>query len=275
MALEFQAFMDESQSYDEFVLAGYIQTAKTWADFAKDWEQLLPLGTIAKNSKRHFKMSEMAYFNKMDDAAKFYAVIDRYDLVPVSFRINMDAYRSAQERMKAFEKQMNWRINWLLWGNIYYFTFRQFMHNFHVRREMFEEAIPLTEKVDFYFDDRSESAPIMAAWSEIRQQMPEMMQSNFGANPRFEDDQDFLGLQAADLWAWWVRRWYEEDNSIIPDKMRNFDFGTWRGKKRKVIRFVMQENEILQAFKGMAVDNFVGGNVDPMTYSQYFDDDAS
>jgi hypothetical protein len=265
MALEFQAFMDESASRDEFVLGGYIQTAETWAKFALDWERLLPFGTVAKNGKRHFHMTEMAYYGKWSDVQKFYAVIDEYEPVPVSFRMNLDDFRSAQERMKIFAKDMNWSIDWGLWSNPYYFSFRNFLDEFHKRRYVFEEAVPLTEKVDFYFDDRSESAPIIAAWSEIRRKMPEETERYFGANPRFENDQDFLMLQAADLWSWWVRHWHEEDAADWPDKMRDFDFGSWRGKKRKAIRFSIGERAILERFKFMAVENLAEGNVDPMT----------
>lgn len=269
MALQFQAFMDESQSSEEFVLAGYVATAETWAKFALDWEQLLRFGTIAKNGKRHFKMSEMAYQGKMEDVPKFYAVIDKYGFVPVSFRINMDAYRNAQEKMRSLALQMNWTINWGLWGNLYYFSFREFLHNFHIQRPLIEDAIPLTEKVDFYFDDRSESAPIMAAWSEIRRQFPEEVSKYFGANPRFEDDQEFLGLQAADLWAWWVRRWHEEDNSEKPDRMRDYDFDGWRGKFRKRLHFNAEEHQIFDAFKSIAMENLLAGNLDPISRTQF------
>jgi hypothetical protein len=250
MALNFQAFMDESESKDEFVLGGYIQTAETWAKFAQDWERILPFGTVAKNGKRHFKMSEMAYYGKMSDVQKFYSVIDKHNLVPVAFRLNMDAFRNAHEQMRDLAKNMNWSINWGLWSNIYYFTFRSFLDNFHMHRNVFEDAIPLTEKVDFYFDDRSESTPIMAAWTEIRDKMPEATEKYFGANPRFENDQEFLGLQAADLWSWWVRRWYEEEateGTDRPEKMTNFDFGEWRGQKRKAIMFSADERQLFDA----------------------------
>jgi hypothetical protein len=269
MALNFQAFMDESESSEEFVLGGYIATAETWAQFALDWERLLPFGTHAKNANRHFKMSEMAFYGKMADVQKFYAVIEKYDMIPVSYRMNMYAYRNAQERMKSFAKQMNWTIDWGLWSNTYYFSFRQFLHNFHLQRKLIEDKVPLTEKIDFYFDDRSESAPIMAAWSEIRRKLPEEVGKHFGANPRFEDDQEFLGLQAADLWSWWVRHWFEEDDYEMPDKMRNFDFDGWRGNKRKAISFNATERQLFEAFKAMALENLVEGNLDPMSRALY------
>lgn len=275
MALEFQAFMDESQSSDEFVLGGYIQTAEVWARFALDWEKLLPYGTIAKNGKRHFHMTEMAYFRKMADVPKFYSVIEKHNLVPVILRMNMEAFKNAQESMRLLAKDLNLTIDWGLWSNPYYFSFRQFLHNFHIHRHVFEDAVPLTEKVDFYFDNRSESAPIMAAWSEIRQRFPDEVEKYFGANPRFEDDQEFLALQAADLWSWWVRHWYDEEATEGPDrpeKMRNFDFDGWRGQKREVIVFSADEPRLFEILKAMAMENLTLGHVDPMTRAAFFDD---
>jgi hypothetical protein len=65
MALNFQAFIDDSYSSEDFVIGGYIGTAETWAAFAKDWEVIRPLGTRAKNGRQHFKMSEMAHQGRM------------------------------------------------------------------------------------------------------------------------------------------------------------------------------------------------------------------
>jgi len=57
-----QAYIDDSYKRNgEFVLAGHIATAESWAKFAKEWEALLPsAGTLASNGNYHFKMSEMA-----------------------------------------------------------------------------------------------------------------------------------------------------------------------------------------------------------------------
>ena len=55
-----QAFIDDSYDDDVFVLAGYIASEEAWANFAKDWEDLLQWGTLKSDGQRHFKMSEMA-----------------------------------------------------------------------------------------------------------------------------------------------------------------------------------------------------------------------
>lgn len=80
----FQAYMDESEGADgTLVIGGFISTVEKWAQFSREWEELLPYGQL-KNRKQphgtalsrfkphderrpegnaerfHFKMSEMA-----------------------------------------------------------------------------------------------------------------------------------------------------------------------------------------------------------------------
>lgn len=264
MALEFQAFMDESQSTEEFILGGYIQTAKVWAEFALDWEKLLPFGTKAKNGKFHFHMTELNYVGRSADAEKFYEIIDKHELYAVSFRMNLADLRDAISIVERRFAPHGIEIDWGRWSNPYYLSFRLFLDGFHEHRAAIEEDFPLTEKIDFYFDTRSEEIPILQAWSEVRAKMPEEIEQRYGANPRFENDQDFLGLQAADLWAWWVRTWYEEDNSEVPTKLELLDFKTWRGKRR--YRFILSASTeyMVEKLTGITIENFAEGNVDPM-----------
>jgi hypothetical protein len=76
----------------------------------------------------------------------------------------------------------------------------------------------------------------------------------YGDVPRFGNDQEYLALQAADLWAWWVREWYEEDAIDTPDKMRKLDFGTWQGKKRPVLIFSINEDHMVDMFQQLTFE---------------------
>ena len=70
------------------VLGGHIAPAEYWAHFSKEWEQLLPLGTLAKNGKRHFKMSELARSpGGIERTEAFYRIIEKYVFVSISYRI--------------------------------------------------------------------------------------------------------------------------------------------------------------------------------------------
>src|ERR1022692_4661136 len=104
MALKFQAFIDDSarRPDGDFVLAGHIATAEAWAHFAKEWEELLPLGTLAKNGNRHFKMSEMARsVQGMERTEPFYRLIEKYAVVSISYRMNLEDFARAIERVKS------------------------------------------------------------------------------------------------------------------------------------------------------------------------------
>lgn len=204
MSLTFQAFIDESQSNEEIVLGGYIATAATWAEFANDWEKLLPLGLRAKNGNLHFKMSEMAATpERMERVPLFYAVIEKYELMPISARLNLGDFARAHKRFDNFLLRMNWTINNKgLWTNPYFFCFTILVNGFHVNREKYAPTLPLTEKVDFIFDDRTEKRPILAGWELSAARRTEELAQYYGATPRFENDQEFLPLQAADFWAW-------------------------------------------------------------------------
>jgi hypothetical protein len=256
MALKYQAFIDGSARPPDgdFVLGGYIAPAETWAQFSKDWKELLPrFGTRAKNGKFHFKMSEMARSpGGLERAKLFHAVIEKYPLIAISCRMNLTDFAQALRRADVLCSRLNIANDFRRWGNPYFFLFRMLVDRFHEQREKFQEGIPLSEKIDFIFDDQTEKSFILAAWDEIVEGQPEETQKYYGATPRFESDQDFLPIQAADFWAWWVREWCEEDATPIPDKMRRRDFGNWRGTKTlSAITISFDEEQILDVLQGI------------------------
>src|SRR5260221_5959217 len=74
---EFQAFMDESYENDGvFVMAGYVATAAAWANFSKEWEELLPVTFRDKKGRHRFKMNEMK--RRMSEVPRFYSIIKKY-----------------------------------------------------------------------------------------------------------------------------------------------------------------------------------------------------
>jgi hypothetical protein len=79
---------------------------------------------------------------------------------------------------------------------------------FHNRNaELIRHLLPDGERIDFYFDTRSEKSAITKGWEAFVSRRPDAFRQFCGATPRFEDDKDFLPLQAADFWAWWIRKW--------------------------------------------------------------------
>jgi hypothetical protein len=260
MALQFQAFVDGSaQPPDgDIVLAGHIAPAEAWAHFAKEWEELLPRATLAKNGKYHFKMSEMAMRRDgIEKTEPFYRLIEKYAVVSISYRMSLEDFANAIERIQSptgILASLGMSFALFRFENPFFFIFRCLMDDFHKKgREAIKHVIPLSETVDFIFDDQSEKSYILEGWDDFVSEMPEEERQYYGATPRFENDQDFLPLQAADLWAWWVREWYEEDAFHPPDKMLALDFRKWRGKDRFFYVYALTEDDIVGAFESMFV----------------------
>jgi hypothetical protein len=91
--------------------------------------------------------------------------------------------------------------------NTWTVAFRTFMDSLYFGRNGL--GLPKGEKLHFIFDERSEKSVIIARWNEYVGGLPEA-ESFFGGPPRFENDREFLPLQAADLWAWWARNMKED-----------------------------------------------------------------
>jgi hypothetical protein len=256
MVLNFQAFVDESESAatGEFVLAGYIAPAANWAQFAGEWESLLPYGSLANDSTYQFKMSEMAITKeRMARVPAFYRVIRKYVVVAISIRLNAFDFARAKRRVRDNLSHI-WGIHvgdFRIWENIYFFAFRQLLVPINARRSMLDDFVPPGEKIDFIFDDRGEKGVILGAWDDIVTNSDYKETGCFGTTPRFENDREFLPPQAADFWAWWVRRWYEEDDEPFPEKMLTLDFGFDKGGPLKHQMFLMptylDENDIFNA----------------------------
>ena len=221
----FQAFIDDSYTANgEFVLAGHIATAEAWVAFAKDWEELLPFGTLAPNGKYHFKMSEMALLpERMERLPAFWRAIQKHVAVSLSCRINIAELRRARTRIYVPAADVRWGF----WENPYLVASRCLLDMFHIKRKEIESRIPANEPVDFIFDEQTEKAVILEAWTRYIASRPDETRNLYGATPRFENDQKFLPLQAADFWAWWIRKWSESGD--LRGRIHSLKFGEWAG----------------------------------------------
>jgi hypothetical protein len=259
MALNFQAFVDESEGRDEFVLGGHIATAEAWAKFAKEWEELLRLSGLDC-----FKMSKMALIEEhMELVPLFYKLIEENVIISISSRLCLVDFERALKRAESeLYSAFKLVVNFKMWKKPYFVAFRMLVDQIHEKRETFKSKLPLDRKIDFILDDRGEKRAILEAWEEYLEKRDDNVRDFYGATPRFEDDHDFLPLQAADLWAWWVREWYEWENSSFPENMREFDFfGRWKGQKRAMIAISADEDQLVEMLKSVAVEDLADDNV--------------
>lgn len=253
--MTFQAVIDDSQ--DErgvFVLAGYIARAADWADFAQEWQRLLPLTHLGKSGKRRFKMSEMAQSaDKRSHLPAFFRVIERYVFASISARISTADLRRIQARILV----PGIEVDWGLYANPYYVTYRCLMDKFHAARPAMTEWIPQDEKIDFIFDGHRSERQIRAGWNDYIDGRADELRAFYGSCPTFEDDEDFLPLQAADFWARWVRKWCLDGT---PEKIQKWEFdgfGTSGSKKFLRIEIEFDQNQLADSIMG-ALRNQIG-----------------
>ena len=212
----------------------------------QEWDRMLPYGTLRPDGTYHFKMSEMASNQeRMARVPAFFKIIEEHVLLSLSCTINLEQVRRAKERIWVPGAQINWDFV----DNRYKFAFRCLLDNFHTHKSVVELIIPLHEKVDFIFDDRTEKKAIIETWDLYMQARPPETRDLYGAAPRFEKDEEFLPLQAADFWAWWVREWYETTDDPGAH-IRECNFGMWRGTRASYPKFDISFDE------GHHVQNF-------------------
>ncbi len=242
-----QAFIDDSRKGDWFALGGYIATAKAWAEFSKEWEELLAggWGLRGKSRKPYFKMSQMAETpERMSRVPAFYRVIENNTIAAICCAVNLSDLQRVRERVFI----PNIGIEWGYYANAYFFTFRCLMDMFHTNRHLYSKFLPLNEKIDFYFDLQSERKVILSIWDKYMEAREDNVRDFYGAMPRFEDDLEFLPLQAADFWAWWGRKFNSEDRL---EEMKRLDFGQWKPLRKgyPLINIGYTEDELAENIK--------------------------
>jgi len=257
MVLKFQTYVDDSYSDEEFILGGHIATVHAWANFSKEWNELLPrYGTLADTGVYHFKMSEMAQSpERMERVPIFSRVIENNVAASVSIRFNVPEYRESLQLVKNKYERFNWFVDFAKWEHPFVLAYRGLMDGFHIQRLELTDRIPLDAQVDFIFDNQTEKNFLLAEWDTYIAKRDEDIRALYGAKPRFEDDQKFLPLQAADFWAWWVREWYEEDSYNPPTKMVALDFGKWHGIKRPLLALAFSKSEIIETLENVAMEH--------------------
>ncbi|MBR0558430.1 DUF3800 domain-containing protein [Ciceribacter sp. L1K23] len=247
--LVLQAYIDDSGDDDVFALAGFISSAKSWATFSKEWENALGWGVIGNSGAKRFKMSEMAYLNeRMERVPAFFDIISSHVLCALSFVYKKEDLSRAKQRIRRSDGRP---INWGFMDNYYMIAFKHLMDLFHNGREDdLKGIIPSGEKIDFIFDEQSEKRQVLAGWDEYMNTRPAEIRGLYGSYPKFENDEEFLPLQAADLWAWWIRKWYSEsadpDDSVL-------DFGRIkiRGAKFPRLRLSADEDHLANNLVGI------------------------
>ncbi|MGE0579913.1 DUF3800 domain-containing protein [Reyranella sp.] len=246
----FRAAVDESENRSRdglFVMGGHVATAEAWAKFSAEWEKMLPAGTRAKNGNMHFKMDEMDDNDERRSRVPwFFRIIEQHVLFSFSCVIDKGDLRRAMGRVWIPDCDIDWGFV----ANPYKITFRALYDMFHTNRHIIDNVVPsLNEPIDFVFDNRTDAKKeILESWDDyLASRPPETKQFYSKSVPRFLDDQEFVPLQAADFWAWWIRHWAEAGTL---DNQDTGDFGYFQQQREGWVKvgFFFTEDELVKDF---------------------------
>jgi hypothetical protein len=249
-----QAFIDESDDGEFFVMAGYLATPEAWVKFSQEWERLLPHAVLSNSNTYQFKMNEMAKTpERLGRVPMFYRSIEDWALIAVSIQFEVAHLRSALRRVTVSGK----RVNWANWNNPYCFAFRALTDCINRRRPELLQILKGHELIHFIFDERSERTKVIWAWDAVRKAIKPEQAALYGKTPRFENDEVFLPLQAADFWAWWVRDWAR--SGTAPGKHGKFPWTFDQARPLKIITY-FDEDGIIEYFIDIAQSALPAGH---------------
>lgn len=197
--LVFQAYIDGSGTgaYDVFVLAGYIAPAEEWAKFSDEWQELLDSPSLRLP---YFKMSEMRHSpERRERCGWFYRVIEGHVSAAVSCVIDVAGLVKA---VREFQWPPNF-VNLKRLENPYFVAFKAIM-NVLAQHQV---KLGIDQPIDFIFDEESEKKTVLEGWERIKLFSTPDVRALMGDMPIYRDDKSVLPLQAADLFAWWIRHW--------------------------------------------------------------------
>jgi hypothetical protein len=179
----------------------------------------------------YFKMNEMAQSpERMQRAGWFYRVIEQHVSAAVSCVIHVP------DLVKAV-REMDWpkglKVSHL--ENPYYMGFHAMVAG--VAHE--QTGWGMNQPVDFIFDEETIRQFPLDYWERMKLGASPEARRMMGDRPIFRNDRDTLPIQAADLWAWWIRKWAREG---ISDGIEYLKL-PWPVQRPSLFRFHVQMRE--------------------------------
>ena len=235
--LVLQIFIDDSgRGVDPaFVLAGYVGRVANWESFSDEWQKILnekPKLNYIKATEAIWLKGEFAGWTPADRdrrVIRLVKLIKRYAMYAVDLSIDLAAFDLILRQKRGVFKQpeglaFSHIVTWML------------------GRASERKTL---EKIELIFDGGviSREKHIIETYVAFMKHLPAELTSLLYKRPRFEDDKEVLPIQAADLWAWHVRRQYYERarNSVwespIWDALLTIPTQTIRLREREIQEF--------------------------------------
>jgi hypothetical protein len=195
-----QAYVDDSGSSQRdhtFVLGGFVSTVDDWKRFSGAWKKALD----AKPTIAYFKANQAILgrgeFKGWTDAEVAAKVRSLVTVVKCHVMVRVHCWM-AWEDYKGFKGAFLPEVD-----DPYFQLFYRLIYAVAGFQVQYHWDTP----TDFGFDDQGKLGEDTLRWYAIaRQILSPAFKRVLGDTPSFEDDKEVLPLQAADLYAWSVRR---------------------------------------------------------------------
>lgn len=192
-----RAYIDDSDIGNNpvAVLAGWLGPAERWATFSEEWDKALRW----KRLKR-FKMDEFlgrsGEFHGWDESDRTQFIKYLMNIIRERAFKGIGVTLSGQKYSNVFGKTLSRK-----WDVPYSLMLFQLVSN-TVQRFDYNDL----ERIDFVFDEQpGQIGHIYEEWDKFKRLAPERLQGRIG-DIVFRSDERVLPLQAADMYAGWIRR---------------------------------------------------------------------
>ncbi len=137
-------------------------------------------------------------------------------------------------------------VKWGALTNPYLFSLWSLVVKFNTyRNERLSRIIPPGTPIDFLFDERSERSAVEAFWGPAMQRVGPEHRKLYGNQPRFVKDEDFLPLQAADLFAGAIRKSFDDEKNGLSEVLPSV------AGKMPGLSLSMTQTDIANTFAGL------------------------
>ena len=206
--LVLEAYADDSgndRNSQVFVLAGFVAKADPgWLRFEKEWRFALQKPPAVK----YFKMREChalrGQFDGWDPTERDQRLAELVGIIKRTATASIFALVPRADFFAAMPK-LDVRFTKSPYAVVYYALIWATLQSM--------KSSEITEPVDFIFDEQLRlSDDVQALYGYFKRRlMYGDLAPLLGARPIHGSDEKFLPLQAADLLAWHIRRWYDAD----------------------------------------------------------------
>jgi len=213
-----QAFIDDSGNDGKspvFVLAGFIASSEQWEVFSDEWDKVLnpevgfrmgvlKMADVYRNRKRGTRYYGLSNAERDARLKALIQVVNRYAMHGI---VSVIPYKLYNSLIKGnFNLQSTSTLD-----RPYFLSFFGVM----ARLLQITQKLNLDDKVDFIFDtqDNENKQILMSEYDRFISLAPDNVAALSRGYPSFKKDEELLPLQAADMLAWHIRKYYSDHDS--------------------------------------------------------------